>query len=462
MKISQIQQFHHKLNNSYASNTNNEYAGVTSIPVQKSYADTVQNGQANYGKALINMNHSPSFGAFIVDDLIILTLSLIPVFILAGITINDIINSKYDTKIAMEKRLLKEAEVKAIYNEDIIKLANTLNISPKQAEKYHSKYLGASYIKPVGEPEKEIGMNAVRGYGMEKYELIKRLLTPVVFAQKSIARANGTQKEQDRIIALNAQKVVPGGILLYGPPGTGKTYIAEKIGEHLQRFDVNFINLKLLNTTDKNIEMFNEALKNAEEYKNRTGKYTVILLNDLNYSYNRGSKEFDMILENLDKAKQNHIIFILTANKASDIDKAFLRKGRLDIKMPIGNMETFEKADMINYALLSYPETKKKAKDFDIQKVVDKMEENGWQFTPAEFMDFAREMSATKLVSPDEMISLMEEYTKKDIFGDYLYTLTPDTVQGFNQDQKYVEDIQKEENDKNFSDSETFDKEEVQ
>ena len=90
------------------------------------------------------------------------------------------------------------------------------------------------------------------------------------------------------------------------------------------------------------------------------------------------------------------------------------------------------------------------------------MEENGWQFTPAEFMDFAREMSATKLVSPDEMISLMEEYTKKDIFGDYLYTLTPDTVQGFNQDQKYVEDIQKEENDKNFSDSETFDKEEVQ
>ena len=47
MKISQIQQFHHKLNNSYASNTNNEYAGVTSIPVQKSYADTVQNGQAN-------------------------------------------------------------------------------------------------------------------------------------------------------------------------------------------------------------------------------------------------------------------------------------------------------------------------------------------------------------------------------------------------------------------------------
>ena len=50
----------------------------------------------------------------------------------------------------------------------------------------------------------------------------------------------------------------------------------------------------------------------------------------------------------------------------------------------------------------------------------------------------------------------------KDIFGDYLYTLTPDTVQGFNQDQKYVEDIQKEENDKNFSDSETFDKEEVQ
>ena len=235
----------------------------------------------------------------------------------------------------------------------------------KKPEKYHSKYLGASYIKPVGEPEKEIGMNAVRGYGMEKYELIKRLLTPVVFAQKSIARANGTQKEQDRIIALNAQKVVPGGILLYGPPGTGKTYIAEKIGEHLQRFDVNFINLKLLNTTDKNIEMFNEAVKNAEEYKNRTGKYTVILLNDLNYSYNRGTKEFDMLLENLDKAKQNHIIFILTANKASDIDKAFLRKGRLDIKMPIGNMETFEKADMINYALLSYPETKKKAKDFD-------------------------------------------------------------------------------------------------
>ena len=38
-----------------------------------------------------------------------------------------------------------------------------------------------------------------------------------------------------------------------------------------------------------------------------------------------------------------------------DIEKkenpALLRNGRVDIKMPIGNMKNFENADMINFAL---------------------------------------------------------------------------------------------------------------
>ena len=447
MKVSQISHFQNKINSSYAKR-NHVQIDTISMPIQNnSYANSLDNVNSSYGKALVGMKNTPSFGAFGIDDLVVLLVAFSPLLIVGGCELASIISSKYDTKAYKEQRLLQEAEIKNVYNNEITKLANTLNISPKKAEKIHKQYLAASFIKPNGKADQEIGMNAVRGYGMEKYKLMKDLLSPVVLAQKATEKAIQTEDIKDKALALKAQKGVPNGILFYGPPGTGKTYIANKIGEHLKQFGTNFVNLQIFGSNPEALDEFKNTVKNAKDNFEKTGKYTVILLNDLRKLLRGNSEEFDYLLNSLEKAKESGVIFVLTVNDPKEVNTALLRNGRLDMKMPIGEMQNFENSDMINFALHAFDETKKYAEKFDIQKVVEKMKKEKWVFTPAEFMEFARLMSNSKIVTEDEMIELMGKlasYDKKA--GMYWNALTDDVLTNFNNDKEYVKNLDKKQN----------------
>lgn len=415
------------------------------MPIENSsYASNIENDNGSYGKAMLGLRSHPSFGLAGLDIAAIILLSLIFGSIV-GVNVLDIIRSKYDTTIAMRERELSEANVKKAFEEEITRIANSMNMSPKKAKKYFEKYLATSYIKPNGKADKEIGMNAVRGYGMEKYTLMKDMLTPIVMTQKAFEKANKTQKPEDIKLAKEMQEKIPSGVLLYGPAGSGKTYIANKIGEHLEKFGTRFVDLNIRRSLEKNIETFDEAIHNAKDYFKETGNYTVILLNDLTSKFKKCTEEFDMMLYAMEHSKKYGIVFVLTANDPKLMDKSLFREGRLEVRMPIGEMKDFENADMINFALHTFENTKNKVKEFDIQEVVDKIEKENWAFTPAEFMGFVKKMARSNVINADEMIRLMDILMKKDQQGMRWNALTPEVIDEFYGDIEYVDNLYKEE-----------------
>lgn len=443
MKISQIQPLQKKLNNSYFKENNMPYSKTDVTNAGMTYADGIQNNQGVYGKAQVLMNQSPSFKAFGLDDLLLLLAIFSPFIAAATMSIIEQVKTNYQTKAYEKERLLKEARVKAQFEKDMTKFANTMNLSPKNAKAYFEKYLATSHIESEGIANKEIGMNAVMGYSLEKYKLIKDVLTPVVVAQRANNKAKRSEDIEDKVLAAKAREKVPNGILLYGPPGTGKTHIAEKICEHLEHFGAGFEKLTLSLGVGKNLARIEEITENAKNKFERTGEYTVVLLNDFTSVLRKGAREFDTMLNTIETAKDNGMIFIMTTNSPEEIDKAVLREGRINHKILIGEMENFENAEMINYALHSYAETREKAKDFDIQKVVDKMSEEKWQFTPAEFMGFAQKMANSKIITADEMIELMETLSKPDELGYAWNTYTPEVIKEMEEQKRYIQKIDK-------------------
>ena len=434
MKVSAIQQYRNKVN----YNNSNLSAPVMSMPQNTgmSYADAIQSN-GNYGKAQVMMNNNPSFGS--VSLAMAILIASLPVLLTAGLKLTEILVDKYQTKVDRKQRQLEEARIKGLIDKDVIKLANVLDISPKKAEKYYEKYIGASFIPQSGKAMEEVGLNAVRGYSMEKYELMKDVLSPVVLAQKAAKNTMlSNANDKDKIALNTVQENVPNGILLYGPYGTGKTYLAHQIGKHAEQFGSNFVEIKASEMTDdKLIEKYNETFKNAEEDFKEHGRYTFVLLNDQSHALTSQSKGFNTLLNNMEDANKKGIIFIVTINKPTEINPALLRGGRLEKRMHINKMQRFEVADMINYALQCHYIPKEQIAKFDFQKVIDTLNANNWDFTPADYMTFAKNMARQRIVSAEEMIEQMKKLTEDEPFA---YQYTSERVEEFQQEEKYVKE----------------------
>ncbi len=359
----------------------------------------------SYGRAMLNMNNnSPNFGFFLLG---IASILLGIILASAVISITELIRSDgYGTDVdeAEKEKMLNELTKE--YKTDIEKISRSMGKDKKEAEKYYNGYLQASYIKE--KKGHETGMNTVMGYTLEKYQIMKELLSPMALAQNTVEP--------------QVRELVPNGILLYGPPGTGKTYIAEKIGEHMKHFGTNVVDLNI-NTNgpseENKIQLVNYIFDKAKQNFEDTGKYTIININDLAGIFekrknNSNPNLLDTFLLRLDQSAKNGAVAVITINEPESVDRALLRKGRVDLKMPIGKMEKFENAEMINFALYNTLSTRDSAGKFNYKKVVDEMKKNDWLFTPAEFFDFAKQMGRDKEVNADNMIALMEKLTGKN------------------------------------------------
>ncbi len=388
----------------------------------------------SYGRAMVNMNNSPNFGfvltgAFIAG--ILATLLYGGALIVAIYNLISSINFK--TNVDEDKREKVLEDLMKEYKTDIEKISRSMGKDKKEAEKYYNSYLQASYIKQ--KKGEETGMNAVMGYTLEKYKIIKDVLSPMVLAQQTIEP--------------KVRELVPNGILLYGPPGTGKTYIAEKIGEHMKHFGTNVVNLDINSLgydEESKIELIEKTFNNARQNFEDTGKYTIININDLAGTLEKRQKNstpklLDTILQNLDNSAKRGVVALISVNDPEELDRALLRKGRVDIKMPIGKMEKFENAEMINFALYNNHATREYAGSFDYQKVVDEMEKNQWAFTPAEFFDFVRQMGNDKNVSADSIIALMKDLTGNDGQKYNDAELSPERRQEFREKIAFVDSI---------------------
>ncbi len=129
---------------------------------------------------------------------------------------------------------------------------------------------------------------------------------------------------------------IPNGLLFYGPPGCGKTYFAEKFAEEagccfIQVHCSDIASPYIHGGQTKISELFQEARKNAP---------TILFLDEIDAMLTDRSKqnnvsesgEVNEFLTQLNNCGQDGVIAIGATNNPTQIDKAALRSGRLELK----------------------------------------------------------------------------------------------------------------------------------
>ena len=128
----------------------------------------------------------------------------------------------------------------------------------------------------------------------------------------------------------------PGGTVLYGPTGCGKTYAVERLTEYLgwpvYSIDSGAIGSKYVHETSRKIaELFDMAAENAP---------SVIVIDEMeaflsSREASMGSREIHMeevaeFLRRIPEAPKKRILLFGMTNLLDSMDKAILRKGRID------------------------------------------------------------------------------------------------------------------------------------
>lgn len=127
---------------------------------------------------------------------------------------------------------------------------------------------------------------------------------------------------------------IPNGMLLYGPPGCGKSFFAEKFAEES---GYNFVYVKssdlasiyVHGSQEKIAELFDEARKNAP---------TILCFDEFDAlvpsrdTINNASQsgEVNEFLSQLNNCGEDGVFVIASTNRPQNIDKAVLRRGRID------------------------------------------------------------------------------------------------------------------------------------
>lgn len=320
------------------------------------------NSNNNYHLGRIQAHKSPNFGLFIVDDLFCWGMR----------------------KLNTHRENLRYQQIKKVHQKvgnDIEILAKRMNISKeKAAERYHED-LNIGGIEPRKDGY-EVGLNKVLGYSLEKLEMIKKVVVPIIKTQT--AKLAGKEIPKDVI--------VPNGILIHGAPGTGKSHMADSLLEHLNKKGVNTITINQpwhKGDTDENIfaiwKTFEKAQKDA-----KNGKHTVIQINEFDKIINHPNAE---MLQNEFAYQTQHpakdgVTWIATTNDKSKLPDWMFDKNRTSIVMPLGEM----KSDAEVSSVLSHFIAKSGRKDnTDHDIILDYMKKKNMTKTPGKIQELVKE-----------------------------------------------------------------------
>lgn len=319
------------------------------------------------------------------------------------------------------------------------KVSKKYSLSLDEAVRYNQEFMEFAQIPPTGDGN-EIGLNAVKGYGVEKYIVASDFIVPIVLKQNYF----GWYKS-------NESKVM-NGLLLYGPPGSGKTYMSKKACEHLAHFNVAIKNIKLLGSNhEKNAKIIQDAFDEGKRNYMETGQYTVInFIQDVDNIFTDKSVRDTTQLETqtfINCAKdcaKNGVTWIGTANEPKQLDPAILDPQITEGKIAIGNMDNFVLEETLKYFMMKHKQNSS-IDDFDFEKVVKALEERNITFTPANLEGVIKSAKQQKMhpkqpLTADMIINtidMMINEMKKNSDVDYT-TLDPETKEEFNQDQEYI------------------------
>lgn len=143
----------------------------------------------------------------------------------------------------------------------------------------------------------------------------------------------------NKLVVKTTKKTV-NGIILHGVPGTGKTLLARATAKELQR---PFINFDITTIEDKYVGESNRRLEAVFSLAKKLGKCVMFIdeadavMSKRNYSIdqNHVNSLKTNLLQLMDGMFKNDIVFIAATNNLANIDKAFLRRLRLRVHVPL-------------------------------------------------------------------------------------------------------------------------------
>lgn len=397
------------------------------ITPQKDYREIL-----NYPKS-----YRPSFGFDIFDiGFILIGLGL------ASLGGASAYSAVLDKKQMKDREKLVEETIKE-RKKDIENTSEKFNISFDEAKIYHDNYLKIAQIE-LKNNGNETGLNAIQGYGKEKYRLAVDFITPIV------AKNNNKKLYED--------VEIPNGVLLYGPEGSGKNYIAEKSCEHLENFGIRIRDVKLTESDhEKNAEIIIDAFEQAKERFDQTGKRTIInftqdidnILTSRKISTD-ALPEVSAFLSCAENCAEEGVTWIATATNPKQIDTAVLRSGRTDLKLAIGNMRDFEVADTLKYFAIKHSGGQMSTymiDKIDFQKIIDFMQKFSPVLMPSELESIVQnaynDSKDGRITDYDIIYKMAELCSKKsELYGKDIMTLASETMQKLEEDKEFLSEYE--------------------
>ncbi len=162
------------------------------------------------------------------------------------------------------------------------------------------------------------------------------------------------------------------GILLYGPPGCGKTFIAEKIAEEA---NLNFVMVKpsdlgstyIHGTQTKIADLFKKAEEKAPSILCFDEFDTLVPARTEETNHNVLT-EVNEFLVQLNNCASRGVYVLAMTNNINLIDKAILRKGRIDEVIYVPEPDAEARCEMFKCNL---SKTEMTADDIDLQRLVE-------------------------------------------------------------------------------------------
>ena len=274
------------------------------------------------------ISKKPSFGLYLIDDMF---------YYFRG-------------KANGERAESRNDQIQQIWTKvtsDVAMVSDRLGIPFSDAKEMYDKYLELGGLKANRNGD-ETGLNKVVGYSLEKLDLIKEVVSPIVLLLKNSYKKDEVEKYKE---------AVPSGILLFGPGGLGRNFLTECFYEHLQAIankkDINLVTVEMNKeidpaNEDELIEYIRNTFENAECWDGE--KHTVIFIKNLEKYIDNASE--DVLAElafQMTGARDKGITWLATTEKGADLPDWVFNPSRLGVAKSIREMENNEMSAVMSY-----------------------------------------------------------------------------------------------------------------
>ncbi len=203
----------------------------------------------------------------------------------------------------------------------------------------------------------------------------------------------------------------PRGILLYGPPGTGKTLLAKAIANES---NANFLSIKGPEVFSKWVGESEKALRNLFK-KAKQSSPSIIFLDEIDaLAPKRGMYEgtrvtdtvVNQLLTSMDGVESmDDVVVIGATNRPDIIDPSFLRPGRFDELILVGQPDKKAREEIYKIHMKGMPI----GKDVDVSELADMSE----GYAGADIEAICREAAMTALRENSEAKEVKREHFMK-------------------------------------------------